>query len=66
MYQGGQAVPSSSARGRSGLRYTDDELIHRAYLVWLVGALGFLYRLVNLLLDEEREEARALLLTKEL
>jgi len=62
-------LSSLFSEGRSGLRYTDDELIHRACLVWLGGRARsprFLHRLVNLLLDGKREEARALLLAKEL
>jgi hypothetical protein len=56
-------------RGKSGLFYTDDELVHRTCLLWLDGKTknkAFLRKVAELLLAGKREEVRALLIAKEL
>lgn len=52
-----------------GSSFTDDELIHRACLLWLSGKTRkrtFLKKVAELLLSGRREEARAILLAWEL
>jgi hypothetical protein len=56
-------------QGRSGVWYTDDELVHRTCLLWLDGKTknkAFLRKVAELLLAGKREEVRALLIAKEL
>ena len=56
-------------RGRTGMLYSDDELVHRTCLVWLgrrARNRAFLRRVADLLLAGRRGEARGLLVAKEL
>ena len=56
-------------RGRTGMLYSDDELVHRACLIWLGKRdrnRAFLRRVADLLLAGRRGEARGLLVAREL
>jgi len=64
-----RVAPTLFDRGKTGMLYGDDELVHRACLAWLekkVRNRAFLRRVADLLLAGRRGEARALLIAREL